>query len=147
MISLEDFDFYGFDDDESFESIRGRQNTFAFVEKAMLCWYLDDARLTPTLPSPHYDTMPVISLNFSISPEQSHNIRHVATKEHLFYPTLSPTPPSTGPSLRSTPPTIQEESQYQLVLDAGYGVDGEYDDYLEYLIAPILKEQKSKRES
>lgn len=147
MIGLEDFDFYGFDDDESFESIRGRQNAFAFVEKAMLCWYLNDALLTPTLRSPHYDTMPFFSLNFSISSEQSYNPRHVATKEHLFYPALSPTPPSSTSSLRSIPLTLQEESQCQLALDAGYGVDGEYDDYLIYLTAPILKVQKSKRES
>lgn len=178
MLSLEDFDFRDWDDDDDeLEDVKMRWNAEACVEKARLCWCCDEALVTscstswaPAAPSspvqpflssfaleamPNHNTVQPLQVNTYPEPEFP-AFESQEDLEHHMVP--SPSTPSADEDCFT--PRDYEDDQFQeeneggterltcdSPLGAGYGVDGEYDDYLEYLKGPVLGHGKGKERS
>ncbi|KAH8651842.1 fungal-specific transcription factor domain-containing protein [Tricladium varicosporioides] len=152
MLKLEDFEFS--DDDEG--GVRDRVNAQACVERALLCWCVDDTGRFAAVPSPpQFPPSIFIPQNLPMVEEQQPLYTSTTTTSHFeFQPpmeldmeeqdyaiTISNT--ASTPSLHSSSedqdiptPRAQEAEQKVICsspLGAGFGVDGEYDDYLEFL--------------
>jgi hypothetical protein len=150
MLSLPDFELD--EGDETPDEIRRRQAAMQCVEKAMLCWCSNDQTLVtsfPDTPSPHPAKPQHI---FIPQPRSEPNILEISqlgdpSTSVSSYETTSPlfsNPPnsefrsSSSPSLHEDCPTPIEEPILHVPmgkgdLGGGFSVDGEYDDYLEYL--------------
>jgi len=148
MLSVEDFDI-GIDKDGESEDMKTRQQAREVVEKAMLAWCSNDVLLTrfstlhPQLPlstaQPQQISIPQTSFEtcrqqgetahptFSHQEPTYHIAASVSSSLHSDCPTPhAPSPPATQPH----PEMIIRPSS---PLGGGFGVDGEYDDYFEYL--------------
>lgn len=161
MLSLTDFDLDDDENkDSGVDEVRARQNAKACVEKAILCWCSNDTLVTSMhqlthLPQPQKAPPHILSpqqhiLEVSQLGDHAYNTASSYASAPVFenpedasYRMAS----SSSPSVRSDCPTPHEEALFDPPveeeglmdasrngeLDGGYGVDGEYDDYLEYL--------------
>jgi len=170
MLSLEDFDLNLSGEEEGEEEMRERIAARECVEKAGLCWWSCDYGLVS-----QYQLPPAWMQQISISPSQlqlqfqpqfvqqgrieeqiytgstssSSSLNRSGTGEDIEYATTSTTPSMHSDCVTPPPsaeyPTV-EEVGCESPLGAGYGVDGEYDDYLEYLKPAKRETEEGKRD-
>jgi hypothetical protein len=170
MLSLDDFDLNLGAEEEVEEEMREKMAARECVEKARLCWWSCDYGLVS-----HYQLPPVWMQQISIPPSQlqlqfqphfaqhgrieeqiytgstssSSSLHRLGTGEEIEYATTSTTPSVHSDCITPPPsaeyPTV-EEVGCESPLGAGYGVDGEYDDYLEYLKPAKRETEEGKRD-
>jgi hypothetical protein len=161
MLSLEDFELVSdeADSEDLIEDIRLRKNAEACVEKAKLYWCCDEVLVstfsaTWAQPPPAFLTLP----GNAFVPQQSEEVQPLHTGE-LETPIFESqedveyhlAPSSSSPSEGCVTPRdfedeevmeddiVKDISTCSSPLGAGYGVDGEYDDYLEFLKGPVIR--------
>jgi len=164
LLSLEDFEL----DDE--EDVKARRDAKDCVDKVMLCWRTDDA-LVASFPGNYLSPLPAAPRSIFIP--QSKLTGPLEPEGGLYTSTTTASGFDEQPSFFGTPPMAETESGYGNIstspsahedcmtptegevdpdeqvncsspLGGGYGVDGEYDDYLEYL-RPSIEEKSEKR--
>ena len=170
MLSLEDFDLNLSGEEEGENEMRERIAARECVEKARLCWWSCDYGLVS-----QYQLPPAWMQQISIPPSQlqlqfqpqfvqqgrieeqiytgptssSSSLNRSGTGEDIEYATTSTTPSMHSDCVTPPPsaeyPTV-EEVGCESPLGAGYGVDGEYDDYLEYLKPAKRETEEGKRD-
>lgn len=174
MLSLEDFDAAGEkEEDDGIEEMRARSNANTCVEKAKLCWCCDEILAsnfssTWTPQQPPLLTLQAVFNAQQGDMQQAPEFVQPPRKENLEAPTFESqeeleynmAPSSSSPSASDDCLTPREYDDAEFMeedenetenlvcsspLGAGYGVDGEYDDYLEYLKAPVTEKEIFKR--
>ena len=158
MLSLTDFDLSEDVNDieeEGGDEMRERQNALNVIREAKICWCSNNFSVTSFgvfCPQPKVDAKPQIL----VVPEPDY-IREDHAIDPISYASSAPlveegaqsvyqlthSSPSTSLHDEVTTPQLQHEAaskqRFERVticeeeLDGGFGVDGEYDDYLEYL--------------
>ena len=168
MLSPEDFEFGVGDEDNGSEEMRMKMCTEAYVEKAKLCWCCDEAIASSFVRIWNQsETFFSASVSAVSSPPQTESRQGVEMAEpfrgeivehstyesreelkyHVALSLSSPSPSDdcvTPQEYHDTEFIEEDKNQAEKVvcspLVAGYGVDGEYDDYLEFLKDPVLAE-------
>jgi hypothetical protein len=175
MLSLEDFDLNLSCEEEGEEEMKERMAARECVEKARLCWWSCDYGLVGNYFNmmsnqlqPAWMLQKQKQISIPRSQLQSQFAPHGRIEEQIYTDStssLSSSRPyhqpaeeieyattSTTPSMHSDcitpPPSSQEfvEVGCESPLGAGYGVDGEYDDYLEYLKPAKRETEERKRD-
>jgi len=173
MLSLDDFDLNLTGEEEGEEEMRERMAARECVEKARLCWWSCDYssvgdyfnmmsnQLLPTWTLQKQMQIsiprPQLQLQFAQHGRIEEQIYTGSTSSRLYHQPaeeIEYATTSTTPSMHSdciTPPPSQEpdfptEVGCESPLGAGYGVDGEYDDYLEYLKPAKRETEEGKRD-
>jgi hypothetical protein len=175
MLSLEDFDLDFSCEEEGEEEMRERMAARECVEKARLCWWSCDYGLVGNYFNmmsnqlqPAWMLQKQKQISIPRSQLQLQFVQHGKIEEQIYTgstSSLSSSRPyhqpaeeieyataSTTPSMHSDcitpPPSSQEfvEVGCESPLGAGYGVDGEYDDYLEYLKPAKRETEEGKRD-
>jgi hypothetical protein len=161
MLCLKDFELENEDD------VRARKDARDCVEKAMLCWCTNDGMVSnfsaKYLPrpavAPHLPPRSIFipqcapSENFDESEQALYTSSTTFDVQPSFFEDASVTDidneytiaTSAAPSIHEDCVTLDEKEQepdqnvvFSRPLGAGFGVDGEYDDYLE-LLCPIVE--------
>ncbi|KAG9247158.1 fungal-specific transcription factor domain-containing protein [Calycina marina] len=165
MLCLADFDLSSAANDieeEGGDEMKFRQNVLAYIQKARICWCSNDVsiikfgtfspRVQPNrlpqafvIPEPEPDLMheeQIYTANsytsstplFESVEENTHGLAHSSPATSLHdEPTTPQVYPELVPAVAIFRKSILCEDDS---LDAGFGVDGEYDDYLEFLKPP-----------
>jgi hypothetical protein len=169
ILSLEDFDLdENAEKSEGTGEMRMRKNAIECVERAMLCWCSNDGLISSfsatSLQLPPPWTMPsqhIFSPQQQIYEDSEEEQRQVyASTSTSFETPVFESPEdaeyniaASSPSMHEdcvtpheeisefVPPKVERKAICSSPLGAAYGVDGEYDDYLEY-----LKEQIDERD-
>lgn len=155
MLCLADFDLN--EEEGGEEDMRERIQAEACIEKAMVCWCINDISVTNFGSSRN----PIQSqTHMSVSQVSPTSLQEMQHESHIYtasYTSSSPlfedsfSPPSvedaddpTTPIIFHEPASImqEEKSVPRSPLGGVFGVDGEYDDYLEYLKLPNGKERE-----
>lgn len=172
MLELEDFDLGGEGDkDESPEEMRTYLNAKACVERSLLCWCSSDALITgsPSLQMQPSQAHPYSQAHLhqqnSISPQHIfipspapmeraplsstpyENIMPIfENQEDASYRLASESSPSLHEDCPTPMAALREERVVCGSPDMGHGVDGEYDDYLEYLYPSVERSPRGVQE-
>ena len=165
ILSLEDFDIDENEErNEGGDEIRARKNAVECVEKAMLCWCSNDG-LVSSFSSTYLSLPPPSAMQTQnlCNPQQqfhqeSEEQQYLYTSNSTSFETPVFESPedaeyniagSSSPSMHDDcitpreeiPEFVPQETESKGIcsspLGGGFGVDGEYDDYLEYLKVPI----------
>ena len=171
MLSLRDFELAeeDIDSEEWIEELKVRNNAHDCVEKAKLCWYCDEVLVSNSSATGIQPHLSRLALPQHVFVSQQTNIVQslhrgdfeapaFESQENLEYHIATS---SSSPSAHDDCVTPREyEDEYfeeddieneKLVcsspLGAGYGVDGEYDDYLEFLECSVIGKGKEGERS
>jgi hypothetical protein len=140
LLSLDDFELSNSNEEgnEDGDDMKMRKAAEDCVQKAMLCWCTSDLLLShPALSHHHptfYSSAPYTSTSTTSMPmlenSSSHHHYHIApsSTSESVHEELSPATPQEMDGGRKVVYGREAEE-----LGARYGVDGEYDDYMEYL--------------
>ncbi|RDW61597.1 hypothetical protein BP5796_11489 [Coleophoma crateriformis] len=143
LLSLDDFELYdGLEEGEGIEERRIRANATSVVEKALLCWWCSDAQAssmsaTSSVPQDS-QPMPQSALSQPSDYTQQHltddDIYYHSPEDYSQESTMSPSEDCITPRYEMEMEVEEVKLTYsEKDLEQGYGVDDEYDDYLEYL--------------
>lgn len=157
LLCMDDFDL----DDE--EDMRAKNDAKECVQRALLCWCTNDTLVSscspthqrPIAATPRSIFIPQSALTDNLESEQNLYTGTSASSEFDAQPSFFENSPtemgSTSPSMHEdcmTPIEQHPEPDQKVVcsspLGGGYGVDGEYDDYFEYL-RPSIQHGSEKR--
>lgn len=171
LLSLEDFDIDEKEErNEEIDEIRARKVAEECIERATICWCSNDGLISNHLSTSISLPPSTVAQTQNIFMTQHES--HVEAEEHYslntstsasFYTPVFESPEdaeynvagSASPSMNDCLTPHEETSEFaaedlgqksfcQSPLGGGYGVDGEYDDYLEYLKAPARQREQGQ---